>query len=246
MRTVFFGHLLLLLLASGYAFPELHTAQMARLRAGKAWHEMQVCPDLGPAADDFERGWKKGYFDVSTGGDGCAPPVAPKCYWSFKYQSPEGQQQIEAWFAGYRSGAEAGLVTGHHQWAFVPTSKSAGHGSDMPLIVPHNEGGPPAHLLDGEVLPTPHPLEESHVPSELPDPQPLGTSTQWPVQVNAVGSVQTASFTPAAHPAGTSPGDSLQRRLPPLGSNLGLPVMKFPESSGVETQRRAFPGVGRL
>lgn len=76
----------------------------------------------GPLCKDFETGWRQGYYDVAGGMDGQRPITPPRRYWAARYQSPAGQKQVEAWFAGYELGAAAAQRDGIGYWAFVPTS----------------------------------------------------------------------------------------------------------------------------
>src|SRR5579884_3753121 len=61
-----------------------------------------------PASGDYARGFKTGYADyLRAGGTGVPPPLPPRHYWGYKYQSPEGHLAIEQWYAGFHDGAAA-------------------------------------------------------------------------------------------------------------------------------------------
>lgn len=63
----------------------------------------------------FGDGYRAGYIDVASGSGGCTPALPPRKYWSWKYQTPEGQAKVAAWFAGYPHGAKAAeeAMAGH-------------------------------------------------------------------------------------------------------------------------------------
>lgn len=73
--------------------------------ANQAWHSAKPSYAGQPYSKDFGEGFRSGYREVAAGGNGCPPPLPPRKYWSWKYQSPEGQAKVAAWFAGYPHGA---------------------------------------------------------------------------------------------------------------------------------------------
>src|SRR5687768_15878605 len=73
--------------------------------ARQAWHERKNQFAGENQIVDFGEGFRAGYEDVAGGGNGCPPGIAPRKYWNWKYQSPEGQAKVAAWFAGYPHGA---------------------------------------------------------------------------------------------------------------------------------------------
>ena len=75
--------------------------------ARQAWHEQKHYFDGHPEQGAFGAGFRDGYADVASGSDGCPPPVPPRKYWTWKYQTPEGQQKVAAWFEGYPHGVRA-------------------------------------------------------------------------------------------------------------------------------------------
>ena len=73
--------------------------------AKKAWSNYRSCQRDIPYLEDFGRGYRAGYIDVASGGDGCTPIMAPRRYWSWKYQTPEGQCKVQGVFGeAYRVG----------------------------------------------------------------------------------------------------------------------------------------------
>ena len=61
-----------------------------------------------PQLGSFGAGFRAGYTDIASGGNGCPPPLPPRKYWGWKYQTPEGQAKVAAWFSGYPYGVRAG------------------------------------------------------------------------------------------------------------------------------------------
>lgn len=70
---------------------------------------------------DFERGWKQGYYDVASGGSGCAPAIPPSRYWHLRYQNACGHQRVMSWFNGYREGALVAEQDGVAAYSAIPT-----------------------------------------------------------------------------------------------------------------------------
>lgn len=50
---------------------------------------------------DYRRGWKAGYLDVMTGGNGQPPLVAPHCYWN----GDDCDVRRQDWYSGWQDGA---------------------------------------------------------------------------------------------------------------------------------------------
>jgi hypothetical protein len=64
----------------------------------RAWYQQRHLFAAHPYVVDFGEGFRAGYLDVAGGGDGCVPVLPPRKYWSWRYQSPEGQAKTNAWF----------------------------------------------------------------------------------------------------------------------------------------------------
>jgi hypothetical protein len=74
-------------------------------------------------SEDFKCGFKEGFSDyLFWGGTGAPPPVPPRCYWNYKYETPEGQKAAQNWFAGFRAGAESARESGYRKLVLVPAS----------------------------------------------------------------------------------------------------------------------------
>lgn len=126
--------------------------------AAKAWHDQKHCFANQPHIKHFEAGFRSGYVDVASGSNGCTPAVAPREYWGWKYQSPEGQAKVAAWFAGYPLGAKAAEEHGLQHWSYIPT-----HFTEREPLPPHLASG----IVDGPVTAAPTPAE-TPTPSGVP------------------------------------------------------------------------------
>jgi len=75
--------------------------------ARQAWHEQKYQFAGHQQFRAFGEGFRAGYVSVASGGGSCPPAVPPRKYWSWKYQTPEGQCKVAAWFEGFTYGAQA-------------------------------------------------------------------------------------------------------------------------------------------
>lgn len=91
----------------------------------KAWYQQRHLYASHPYVKDFGKGFQAGYTDVANGGDGCVPVLPPREYWSWRYQSPEGQGKSGAWFEGYPLGAAAAEKDGISDWSHIQTGYTA-------------------------------------------------------------------------------------------------------------------------
>lgn len=87
-----------------------------------AWHKRKHLFCREKQLDDFCKGFRAGYSDVCSGSTGCTPSVPPREYWSWQYQSAEGQRKTSAWFAGYPHGARAAEEDGVANWSQIQLS----------------------------------------------------------------------------------------------------------------------------
>jgi hypothetical protein len=92
-----------------------------RMQARSAYRNAGCPPDCRHEKKHYARGWKQGYYDVSQGGEGCAPSLPPDCYQSCLYQCTDGQSAIRSWYCGYQDGAQAAFADGVQQYNFIPS-----------------------------------------------------------------------------------------------------------------------------
>jgi hypothetical protein len=75
--------------------------------AEEAWVHVKAGTPGVPFSKDYAQGFKDGFaYFLFRGGNGEPPPLPPNSYRKVAYQTPQGYQAIEDWFAGYRHGEE--------------------------------------------------------------------------------------------------------------------------------------------
>jgi hypothetical protein len=102
-----------------------HYRGVNRYRAYSAWSNAKSTIPSGRVDRDFARGWKDGYFDVSTGASETQPAVPPAQYWGTKFQSQEGRCRIENYYAGWQCGANAAISSCRPYLNAVPAKVAA-------------------------------------------------------------------------------------------------------------------------
>lgn len=89
----------------------------------------QVWADLGKAHPEqpysvhYGRGFVDGFADfLYAGGNGEPPVMPPWRYRRASYETPEGTQAVEDWFAGWRHGARMAQASGLRNLVITPAS----------------------------------------------------------------------------------------------------------------------------
>ncbi len=108
-------------IANNDALDQFMVAHRNRAWSAKAWHRYKHCYCDKRHQADFCAGFRQGYEDAANGGNGCTPAIAPQSYWGWRYQSPEGQAKVNAWFEGYPLGAKAAEEDGLGSWGSIRT-----------------------------------------------------------------------------------------------------------------------------
>jgi hypothetical protein len=91
--------------------------------AEDVWKAIAEADPSHAFSPDFAHGFRDGFADyVYAGGTGEPPPVPPRYYWKVGYETPQGHQAIEDWFAGFRMGAELARESGYRELVIVPSS----------------------------------------------------------------------------------------------------------------------------
>jgi len=187
--------------------------------ANKAWHARKAYHACEPQLYDFGEGFRAGYRDAAAGGNGCPPPLPPRNYWSWKFQSPEGQAKIAAWFAGYPHGAKAAEEDGAGNWRQIPVSHVIEQqysaeftqaqiprcdGNCYPQPTPSASPGSGNPAVDQLLLPQGVPYERQ-LPS--PTPVPYGpASTGTDQNLGAAPPNAMSGLSPTPRPTGGVPG----------------------------------------
>jgi hypothetical protein len=150
---------------------EMRECHRNRELAESAWGDY-VSKHAGTmeCAKDLESGFKQGFADfLYSGGTGAPPPVPPRCYWNYCYETPEGHKAIEAWFAGFRAGAESAKESGYRKLVLVPASTC------LPSMAPQTpQLPPPSPSAAPGMLPAPTTSKEEELPVPRQAPNSAG------------------------------------------------------------------------
>src|SRR5262249_3228840 len=92
-----------------------------RRLADEAWHAMTGGDPGGEFSVHYARGVRAGYVGyLRAGGTGEPPAAPPWIYRSSRFETPEGRQAIEDWFAGFRQGTQAARASGYRELVTLP------------------------------------------------------------------------------------------------------------------------------
>jgi len=149
-----------------------------KYRTSQAWHEFDGCNEQSFTCD-YRDGWKKGYYDVLTGGDGRPPLVPPRKYWKPPVFTEHDPSRQNDWYTGYQDGASCAKSQPdfHYVPTFLPASSHAAVGGvqEMPeylpfdYTTPQSNGVEAAPGFDGDILDGP---ESSGAPEPGPSSGP--------------------------------------------------------------------------
>jgi hypothetical protein len=133
-------------------------------QAREAWKELTRSDPSHAYSRSYACGFEEGFVEFLDGDGTGEPPAAPP--WGYRtprYLTPEGRQEVDDWFAGFRHGAAVARASGLRETVVVPLALPPIHttlGSpEMPRLPP------PAPEPSGE-LPSPRILP---VPDDNPD-----------------------------------------------------------------------------
>jgi hypothetical protein len=136
--------------------------------ANEAWEQVTNSDPHQAFSADYAYGFKDGFAEyLFRGRDGEVPPLPPAKYRKFCYQTPEGYQAIEDWFAGYRHGVAVARDRGYRRYITGPVGFTLDEPADhapgtaygaaaslnpaLPIAQDAPGQGPGAHL--GNALP---------------------------------------------------------------------------------------------
>lgn len=160
-----------------------------KIRTSQAWHEFDGCNEQCFTCD-YRDGWKRGYYDVLTGGDGRPPVVPPKKYWKPPVFTEHDPSRQDDWYTGYQDGASC--AKSQPDFHYVPT-----------FMAPSFHQVHYGHEVVGEIS-----SGEPSVISEVqqPIPEPMGNA-ETPAVESAPGTESSPSpaTTPEAAPPAPKP-----------------------------------------
>jgi hypothetical protein len=156
--------------------------------------------------ESFRDGFIAGYHDVAKGGKGCPPAIPPRRYWSWKYQTAEGQCKVNEWFAGYPYGAKAAEEDGIGNYRDIQIS------SEVEALL-KAEGKTGTACLDCG------PQPKSPTPLTYPDGEVIEPGNQ----VESARQSQRRMTPTDSMDLSVRPASYVLERLPPTQSPLSLP-----------------------
>ncbi|MEJ7591891.1 MAG: hypothetical protein WKF77_10105 [Planctomycetaceae bacterium] len=171
-----------------------------KIRTKQAWHEFDGCHDQCFTCD-YSSGWKVGFYDVVTGGEGCPPVIAPKKYWKPPVFVEHDPSRRDDWYCGFQDGAAYAKCQPDHHYlqAYLPPRtccpvQAASHPevfeepTDFPLEHIHGDQTPENPATDAlppingpandQVAPVPSGTPEVQQPSEEPTPAPAPAAAE--------------------------------------------------------------------
>jgi hypothetical protein len=217
-----------------------HYSAVNELRACRAWSRTDY-GNLSQFHEDFRSGWKRGYFDVSTGKPGDCPVLPPKKYWGPHSQTPLGAEEIDAWYQGYQLGAIAAEQDGYGTRHALPArfcgGAPCGPGpfvSGVEVPVPSSSEIPSNTYREGRPAP---PAEEVPAPQGSLSRRPLHfvkPRTNSPAKPDDAPPLAVSQ---AARSASSSRSDSLLSPAPGVAGGQEEANSSLPSSNKGETER---------
>jgi hypothetical protein len=145
--------------------------------AGAAWADLRAADPSHAYSADFANGFKEGFADYLDAGEhGGQRPLPPLKYWKIRYQNPEGHLAIEAWFAGFQTGAAVAKNSGYRDFVILPV------GHSVPPPLGSAAPGPVGSTLGAPVLTPPLPscAPAAALGTPVPMPAPTGAAGEPP------------------------------------------------------------------
>ena len=196
-----------------------------KIRTKQAWHEYDGCHDQCFTCD-YSSGWKAGYYDVATGGEGCPPVIAPKKYWKPPVFFEYDPSLRDDWYCGFQDGAACAKCQPDHHYlqAYLPPRtccpvQAASHPevfeepTDFPLEHIHGDQiyGNPA---TDAVAPTDGPANDGAAPAPSAQPEVQQPSVEpTPAPAPAAGENYEKDPAPASTKHAPSSNSTLRQRL---------------------------------
>ncbi len=123
MRSSFLLMAVFTALGSGCAtVADYQYTTINKIKAWACWQEAKSALPDDHVDRHFGKGYRAGFLDVTRGGDGTLPPVAPKDYWSAKYACGADECAVQQWYRGFMLGSSHALSCGLNHCYYVPSS----------------------------------------------------------------------------------------------------------------------------
>lgn len=215
------------------AIEDYHYCLVHDYRAAKAYQHAYGWRDRWGQTSHYACGWKKGYYDVSTGSNGQPPAIPPTKYWAPSYQDPKGQHAIHDWYAGYQDGATAAQSHGTDHWHWIPTGPTIPSTDELHSMV---DVGPemmgPVDTLHSPHTGAPIPTEGTHQINTWPQPDLPEPTANEPTPAHQARLAPPVHLLPTQ--ANNSPVDVTPISVDP-NSLVGVPQIAVPETNTPST-----------
>ena len=138
--------------------------------AAAAWAEFHGAQPEHSYSVHYADGFQYGFADYLYAGGSGNPPVTPP--WNYRrteYETPQGRQATDDWFAGFRQGATAAQASGYRELVVVhvtphgPVGMPPGTGEEDLRNPGRREAGP----ASGPLLPPPREIPHAGPPGGL-------------------------------------------------------------------------------
>ncbi len=139
--------------------------------ADHAWKDVVAEHPESRLSLAYADGFHHGFTDYVNRNDSGEPPASPPCRYRLRVlRTPEQQQRIDDWFAGFRHGAEVARVQGWRDGVVVPIARPPiiVMATFKQEIIPTPSADLPAPPLNYEELPWPRPPVDKPPPMNPP------------------------------------------------------------------------------
>ncbi len=199
-----------------------------RTRTSSAWRSLPDCAKQSCNPRDYQRGWKDGFYDVTTGGTGCPPVVAPPCFWLPSQIVRHCDNRRNAYYSGFQDGAA-------HAIRFPDTHHLKAWGScDCPLPscqnCPESSCGCPIGSCGMSTAPEPTAPEPTEMVTEAPLPM-----------INGAEMLESTSEEPVALPADQTVAEQMMEIPSPPQDIAAVPANDSVTAELAQLEPAALP-----
>lgn len=188
---------------------DAHYEHTQRSRTRAAWRSQSDSARQHRYPRDYALGWKDGFYDVTTGGKGCPPVVAPERYWKPAQILDDCDNRRNAYYDGFQDGVAYALQfpDTHHVklWSScecpLPTCEQC---CSSLANCPTGSCGFSVYT-DGEMIPAGVPASAIEVHSAIEE-TPIGSSVIDGAAVNDSAKVESAAGQPSLADAPAADG----------------------------------------
>ncbi|MCA9078657.1 MAG: hypothetical protein KDA93_26765 [Planctomycetaceae bacterium] len=174
-----------------------------KLRAWSAYQDYKVTCN-SPDSLSYACGWKSGFYDVATGGNGCPPITSPAQYWKPSQILDRCDVDRKHWYLGFQDGAAyaSQMPDTHYLKLWTPPCETCGGQkcSCQPLNCPTGSCQPPVCANEPGIIEIEDYYPVGPAPTDAFAPTPSDDFSSEP----AVDIQPNESVPPPPEPAGAS------------------------------------------